>query len=107
MTTRIGLPGGARIALTAAAVVADLSVFTGYEVMIFCDEQQINYSFAPDGTSTTLVTGAAAPTLTGLVAKPLGSGTKMAREITSTSRFLVAATAASTGTLVIEPVRRL
>lgn len=97
--------GGAQAALTTVAVAVDLTALQGRLVAIWCDEQAIWFSGAPDGSSTTLVTsGASAASLTSLVADRLGAGVKGFRLVRADQPFLIVSTVTSTGTLKVKVV---
>jgi hypothetical protein len=97
--------GGGNFALTTTPIAIDLSALVNYDVTISCDTQDVLFSGAPDGSSTTLVSTAAAASPTALIADRIAAGSKSApRRIRNDQTFLIAAVAASTGTLRVKVV---
>ncbi len=107
MASKQGLPGGANIAITSSAQGVDLSLFKGYVVELVCNEQDIQFCWTqPTSTSTTLVTGAQAASLTALVAKPIGATVIEEQQVLAQYTRLVVKTVTGSGTLVIKPIRK-
>lgn len=108
MSFSTALPGGALAAITGTAVAVDLAVLAGYEVEIWCDDQDI--LFCPSdaaSTSTTLVTAAPqAASLTVLVAYGAAKGVPAPFVVAVPNTRLVVATATGSGTLRVKPIRR-
>jgi hypothetical protein len=102
-----GLPGGANIAVSTTPVAVNLGPLAGYVVYLCCNEQDILVCFTEDeSTSTTLVTAAQAPSLTALVADPIGATIKAERQVLVKYSRLVVRTASGSGTLVIKPISK-
>ncbi len=103
-----GLPGGGIFALTTTAAAFDLSALAGYDVLMSCDEAQLEFSFTANAsTDTALVTTATAASTTVLVADQAGAGVKVLRQVMVKNARLVARVASGTGTLVVKPARKL
>jgi hypothetical protein len=96
--------GGGVFAITTTPAAFDLSALAGRHVAIYCDTQAILFSGAPDGSNTTLVSTATAASLTALIADKVAAGLKAVRLVRADMPFLIAATDASTGTLIVKVV---
>lgn len=105
--TITGLPGGANVATTGTdAVAIDLSEFVGQRVKIWSDDADLYFCFAPDGSSTTLVTAAQAASANALVADRAGKGVGVPRRVTRANPFLVAGhvTSPGAGMVRVKPI---
>ncbi len=102
-----GLPGGAFKAISGTAIAIDCSTFQGYVIELVCNEQDILFCWtAEDEDSTTLVTSDQNPSLTALVAKPVGATVVEEQQVMAQFPRLVVSTATGSGNLVIKPIRK-
>jgi len=101
-----GMPGGAQEdSLSTSEAYVDLTALAGYEVQIFCDDQDIWVCFNSAASGSLVTSGDSAASLTSLKADRIAVGTKMPRLVLNKYPFLVVKTVTGTGTLHVKPVR--
>lgn len=106
MALVVGTRGGAQAAAVGTTEVAvDLSALVGREVLIWSDDDDLWFAFAPDDSDTALVTsGDLSASLTALKAQRTGQGVAVKRVVTALDPVLIAKHVTGTGTVHVAVV---
>lgn len=106
MALVVGTRGGAQKASVGTTEVAvDLSALVGREVLVWSDDDDLWFAFAPDNTNTTLViSGDSSASLTSMKAQRAGKGVAVKRVVTALAPWIVARHATLTGTVHVAVV---